>query len=111
VKAVEGELDEIRDAAIAFAEKEGVQVIAGTDARLRVTGKDRITAPAKGSAEREALERELRAVGVWDEVAMLDASALEKALAEGRWAGDVLERIKAYISTEKRYAVTLKEDS
>jgi hypothetical protein len=31
-------------------------------------------------------------------------------VAEGRWADDVLERIKAYVSTEKRYAVTLKED-
>jgi len=110
VKAVEGELDEIKDAAIAFAEKEGVQVIAGTDARLRVTGKDRITAPGKGSEERQALELELRAAGVWDEVAMLDAPALEKAVAEGRWAGDILDRIKAYVSTEKRYTVTLKED-
>jgi putative RecB family exonuclease len=111
VKTVEGELDEIRDAAIAFSEREGVQVIAGTDARLRVTGKERVVSPAKGSEEREALERELRAAGVWDEVATLDASALEKAVAEGKWAGDVLERIKAYLSTEKRYAVTLKEDS
>jgi RecB family exonuclease len=111
VKAVELELDEIRDAAICFAEKEGVQVIGGTDARLRVTGKDRVIAPGKGSEEREALERELRAAGVWDEVSTVDASAIEKAMAEGKWAGDVLDRIKAYITIEKRYAVTLKEDS
>jgi len=110
-KAVEVELEEIRDAAISFAEKEDVQVIGGTDARLRVTGKERVVAPGKGSGDREALERELRAAGVWDEVATLDTSALEKAVAEGRWAGDVLERIKAYLSTEKRYTVTLKEDS
>jgi ATP-dependent helicase/DNAse subunit B len=34
-----------------------------------------------------------------------------KAVAEGRWAGDILERVRAYVSTEKRYAVTLKEES
>jgi putative RecB family exonuclease len=111
VKAVEVELGEIREAAIGFAEKEGVQVIGGTDARLRVTGKDRITAPAKGSEEREALERELRLAGVWDEVATLDPAALEKAVAEGRWKGDILERIKEYIREERRYTVTLTEDS
>jgi hypothetical protein len=111
VKAVEGELDEIRDAAVAFAEREGVQVIAGTDARLRVTGKERVISPAKGSEEREALERELRAAGVWDEVATLDPSALEKAVAEARWGPAVLDRIKSYLSTEKRYTVALKEDS
>jgi putative RecB family exonuclease len=110
VKAVEVELGEIREAAIGFAEKEGVQVIGGTDARLRVTGKDRITAPAKGSEEREALERELRLAGVWDEVATLDPAALEKAVAEGRWKGDILERIKEYIREERRYTVTLTEN-
>jgi len=110
-KAVETELDALRDAAISFAEKEGVQVIAGTEARLRVTGKDRVVSPAKGSAEREALEQELRALGVWNEVAALDPFALEKAVAEGKWTGDVLERIKAYVSIEKRYTVTLKEES
>jgi hypothetical protein len=93
-------LDALRDAAISFAEKEGVQVIAGTEARLRVTGKDRVVSPAKGSEEREALEKALRTAGVWDEVAALDPFALEKAVAEGKWAGDVLERIKAYVSIE-----------
>jgi len=110
-KAVEAELDGLRDAAIAFAEKEGVQVIAGTEARLRVTGKERVVSPAKGSAEREALERELRAAGVWDEVGALDPFALEKAVAEKKWAPEVLERLKVYLSTEKRYTVTLKEES
>jgi putative RecB family exonuclease len=109
-KEVGEELEALKEAAIDFAEKEGVQVIAGTDAKLRVTGKERVVSPAKGSEEREALERELRAAGVWDEVAALDTFALEKAVAEGKWADDVLERVKAYISTEKRYTVTLKEE-
>jgi RecB family exonuclease len=111
VKVLEGEIDEIREAAIKFAEREDVQVIAGTDARLRVTGKERVVSPAKGSEEREALEQELRAAGVWDEVATLDSSALERAVAERRWAGDVLDRVKAYLGTEKRWTVTLKDDS
>jgi CRISPR/Cas system-associated exonuclease Cas4 (RecB family) len=110
-KAAEAELDGLRDAAIAFAEKEGVQVIAGTEARLRVTGKERVVSPAKGSFEREALERELRAAGVWDEVAALDPFALEKAVAEKKWAPEVLERLEAYVTKEKRYTVTLKEES
>jgi putative RecB family exonuclease len=111
IKAVEGELEKIRTAAIEFAEREEVQVIAGTDARLRVTGKERVVSPGKGSEAREALERELRAAGVWVEVATLDTSALEKAVAGGRWADDVLERIKEYLSTERRYTVTLKDEA
>jgi RecB family exonuclease len=111
IKGVEGELDKIRDAAIAFAEKESVQVIAGTEARLRVTGKERVVSPAKGSAERAALEQELRAAGIWDEVAALDPFALEKAVAEKKWGPEINERLRAYLSTEKRYTVTLRDQS
>jgi len=111
LRAVEEELEKVREAAIAFAEKEDVTVIAGTGHRLRVTGKERIVSPAKGSEEREALEKELRKAGVWDEVAALDPYALEKALAEERWEAGVGDRIKAYVRTEKRFTVTVTEKS
>ncbi|MGB9006767.1 MAG: PD-(D/E)XK nuclease family protein, partial [Candidatus Aminicenantales bacterium] len=110
VAVVEKELTEVRDAAIKFAEREGVSVIAGTGQKLRVTGGVRLSAPAKGSKERAELEGELRALGIWDEVATLDTSALEKAVKEGRWSEKILARVKAYVSTEKRYAVKLKEN-
>ncbi len=109
-RTVDEELEKVRAAAIAFSEREGIQVIAGTGAKLRVTGKDRVVSPAKGSPDREALEKELRELGVWDEVAMLDPYALEKAVVEGQWEGSILETIRAYIRMEKRYTVTLKED-
>jgi putative RecB family exonuclease len=103
-------LEELRDAAIKFAEREGVSVIAGTRGQLRVTGREAMVSPGKGSEERAALEGELRALGVWDEVATLDTGALERAVKEGRWSEKIRERVKAYISTEKRYTVRLKED-
>ncbi len=109
-KAVDEELEGLREAAIAFAEKEGVQVIAGMGARLRVTGKDRIVSPGKGTEERAELERRLRELGVWDEVAMLDSFALEDAVAAKKWSPDVLEALKAHVSVEKRWTVTLKEE-
>jgi hypothetical protein len=108
LEAVKGEMEGLRDAAIAFAEKEDIQVIAGTESRLRVTGKDKVVSPNKGTEEREALERELRARGVWDEVAELDTSALDKAIAAGKWSGEFLEALKAYLRVEKRWTVTLK---
>lgn len=110
-KAVETEMEAIRAAAIAFAEKEDVQVIAGTDARLRVTGKERVVSPNKGTEERAALERELRELGVWNEVAMLDIHTLEDAVETKKWPPETLERVMAYAKLEKRYTVTLKEET
>jgi len=112
LEAVKGEMEGLRDAAIAFAVKEDIQVIAGTESRLRVTGKDRVVSPNKGTEEREALEKVLRTRGIWDEVAELDTSALDKAIAAGKWSDEILEALKAHIRIEKRWTVTLKgEDS
>lgn len=109
IHALDAELDGLRQAAIDFAAREGACVIAGTDARLRVTEKDRICPPAKGTTEREALEGELRALGLWDEVSTLDPPALEKAFADERFTPEILARLTAYLVSEKRYTVTLKE--
>jgi len=107
--AIEKDMEAIREAAIVFAEKEGVQVIAGTEARLRVTSRDAVVSPKKGTEERQALEAELRRLGVWDEVAALDTHALEDAVLAGKWSPEVRAALDAYIKTEKRYTVTLKE--
>jgi len=111
VEVVEEEMEEIKEAAVALAEKENIQVIAGSDARLRVTGREKFDPPMKGTTEREALERELRELGVWDEVAALDTFALERALAEDRWNGETLERVKSFGTFVKRWTVTLREHS
>jgi putative RecB family exonuclease len=108
--AVEKEMEAIREAAIAYAEKEGVQVIAGTEARLRVTSRDAVISPKKGTEERMALEAELRRLGVWDEVAALDTYALEDAVTAGKWGPEVRTALDAYIKTEKRWTVTVKEN-
>ena len=71
----------------------------------------RIVVIVDAYADRWRKKHELRAAGVWNEVAALDPFALEKAIGEGKWAPEVLERLKAYLSTEKRYTVTLKEES
>lgn len=111
VEAVKEEMEELKQAVVAFAEKEGCQVIAGTDAQLRVTGKECLVLPKKRTEERETLEAELRRLGVWDEVAELDTQALEKAMAEGKWGAEVLDALRAHVSIERRYKVTLKEET
>jgi len=109
--ALEKEMEAIREAAIAFAGREGVQVIAGTEAKLKVTSRDAVLSPKKGTEERKALEGELRRLGVWDEVAALDPYALEDSVLAGKWAPEVLAALKAYLRAEKRYTVTLSERS
>jgi putative RecB family exonuclease len=110
VSEIEAEMEGIRAAAIAFAEREGVQAIAGSDATLKVRGRDHLVTPKKGTDERGALESELRATGVWDTMSTLDQKALEKAMEEGGLRADIADRISRYVSIERRWSVRLKEE-
>jgi hypothetical protein len=42
---------------------------------------------------------------------VLESGLWFTSISRGRWEPAILDRIKAYVSIEKRYAVTLKEDS
>jgi CRISPR/Cas system-associated exonuclease Cas4 (RecB family) len=108
-KTLEAEMEALRQAAIGYAEKEGVQVIAGTDTRLRVTSRDAVASPKKGTEERAALEAKLRDLGVWDEVAALDPNALEEAVLAGTWGAEVAAVLEPYIRLEKRWTLTVRE--
>lgn len=109
-KSLEAEMEALRDAAIAFAEKEGVQVIAGTDAKLRVTSREAVASPKKGTEERTALEGKLRELRVWDEVVALDQHALEEAVLAGKWGADIVAVLEPYIHLEKRWTLTVKQN-
>lgn len=109
-KTLEAEMEALRQAAIGYAEKEGVQVIAGTDAKLRVTSRDAVASPKKGTEERAALEAKLRELGVWDEVAALDPHALEEAVLAGTWGAAAAAVLEPYIRKEKRWTLTVRED-
>jgi putative RecB family exonuclease len=111
VEAIEEELGALKEAAVAFAEKEGLQAIAGFGATLRVKGREHLVTPKKGTAERDALESELRAAGVWDKLSTLDPKSFEKALEAGEWGAEIAERIRRYVSTEKRWTVRLRDES
>ncbi len=106
--AVEAEIDRIKAAAVAFARREGLEVIRGTCHRLRVKSGERVKPPAKGSPERRALEEALQAAGVWANLSTLDAFALERAVKAGLAPG-LKERVEAWLVREKETQVSLSK--
>jgi len=82
ISKIDEEIDKVKEAVIKYAEKESVDVIRGSDHKLRITEKQKISSPLKGSPERQELENVLREVNKWDEVSDLDTYAIEKAINE-----------------------------
>lgn len=107
VERIEEELEKIKEAAVAYARREGAEVIRGSDHTLRVTEKTAVSAPAKGTPEREELENQLKRMGRWEALSTLDTHALA-ALVTGR-ALDAksLSALTRYLTVEKRAGVHL----
>jgi len=109
IEKIEAEMEKIKEAAIAYSEKENVEVLKGSGHLLKVSKKFQTSSAAKGSKERAGLEKILREAGCWDEVAALDPFALAKAVNEKKWEAVLLERIKPYLTIEKKYFLTLSQ--
>ncbi len=106
---IDEEIDKVKEAVIKYGEKEGVDVIRGSDHLLRITEKQKISSPPKGSPEREELGKILREVNKWEEVSGLDIYAIEKAVNEKRWDKKIISSIKKFLTIEVRKYVSVSK--
>jgi len=107
-RRMEAELEKLKEAVIAFAKKEGVEIIRGKNNRLRVRIDHKVKFPGKKDAqERKALGDLLKEEGKWMEVSDLNTSALIKAIKEGNWSPELVEKVKEYQRIEEEPSIRL----
>ncbi len=104
---IDARMELLREAIIAYARREGVDVIRGSDRKLRIKAELKPKFPAKGDEEREALEQLLKGAGAWDDVSTLDIYALARALKGNKLDGALLDSIRPFVSTERSYRLSL----
>lgn len=109
IDKIEEEIDKLKEAVIKYANKEGIEVIKGSDNKLKVSEKQKISSPPKGSPERKELEKILRDINKWDEVSDLDPYAVEKAINEARWDSKTADKIKKFLTIETKTSVSLSK--
>lgn len=109
IDKIDEELEKIKEAVIKYAKKEGVEVIKGSDHKLKISEKQKVSAPSKGSPERENLEKILHDVNKWDEVSGLDTHALERAITEADWDKKLVEKVKKFLTFETKTSVSLSK--
>jgi putative RecB family exonuclease len=109
IDALDDTLEKIKEAVIKYAEKENIEVIRGSDNKLRISTKQKVVCPAKGSQEREELETVLRAINKWNEVCELDIYVLEKIINEDTWDAEIIDKIRKFIKIEVKNNVTLSK--
>ena len=105
-KEADAEKERLKEQLVAYAKKEDVETIQGSDHTVKVTLKEELNFPGKNDPEREAIEKLIKDAGLWDEVSMLDNKALQDAIESGRWGKKLSEKIKQFASLREGVRVS-----
>jgi putative RecB family exonuclease len=109
IYAIDEELDKVKEVTIKYAEKEDVDILQGSDHRLKITEKQKVSFPSKGSPERQKLEDILRDANKWDEISTLDTHAMEQSVIANRWDKKLVSKLKEFITIDVRKQVSLSK--
>lgn len=102
-------LEKLKEALIAFCEKEGIQVVFGYENKITVKETDYIKFPGKNTKEREGLIEVLKKIGKLDEVSEIDNYALIRILKDKKWEKEKLNLVKEFLAEEKGYRLTVSK--
>jgi putative RecB family exonuclease len=112
IEDLEAEIEQLQAALAAFAEREGVEVVAGSEREATVRTSESVLFPRKTveSEEAEALERQLRASRWWAEASSIDRSALVR-LWERRASldADLRALLEEFARSEVRTDIRLRK--
>ena len=112
VEALESEIEQVQEALAAFAQREGAEVVAGSEREATVRTSETVLFPRKTVEpdEAEALEQQLRASRWWIEASAVDRAALVR-LWERRASldADLRALLEEFARTETKVDVRLRK--
>ncbi|OGS23029.1 MAG: hypothetical protein A2252_12745 [Elusimicrobia bacterium RIFOXYA2_FULL_39_19] len=108
-KEIEESLGKIREAVINYAKTQNMEVIYGSDYKLTVKNKPKVSGPKKDTKERAALEQAIKEINKWAETSTLDTGYLEKVITENLWPAELTEKISKFLLVEPRTTVSLSK--
>jgi len=110
--ALEGEIDEVRDALVALADREDLEVVTGSEREAGIRRVEKAQFPRKSveREEAEALESQLRASPWWDQASTLDRFALEALWQRrGQLDADLRALLEEFAKLEARTEARLRK--
>jgi putative RecB family exonuclease len=108
-EAIDAELAQVEEALYAYAERERVETISGSDhvARINVELKEKY--PLKNDPGRKTLEDLIKKAGKWMEVSNLNPSMLSRVIEQGSWPPSLMKRVKEFFPTEENRSITISK--
>jgi putative RecB family exonuclease len=104
---MDAELAKVEEALLAYAEKEGVDAIFGSDHVAKVRCEPKEKYPLKGDPHRRLLEELVKKAGKWMEVSDLNPWLLAKVLNRNSWPDLLVRKVKEFRTVEENRSVTV----
>lgn len=107
LEKIDSELELLKEAIIAYARKEGVEVIRGNDKKLRVKMERKPHFPNKGEKGREELDAVIKEAEKWELVSDLNVHTLARAMSG--WSPELIEKIKEFQRMEESFRIYVSD--
>jgi putative RecB family exonuclease len=90
---IDMEIGRVKEAIFDYAREQQVEVIKGSDRKVRVRFDEKLKFPGKNDAGRQELDSTLIEAGKWPEVSQLDTALLARAIEGGQWDKGLIDEV------------------
>jgi len=106
---MDAELAKIDEALYAYAQREEIEAIFGSNhvARIKMEMKEKY--PLKGDPHRKILDEIVKKAGKWMEVSDLNPWMLARVIGRGGWPPSLVNRVKEFLTVEESCSITISK--
>ena len=103
----DAELARVEEALYAYAQREELEAIFGSDhvAKIKIEMKEKY--PLKGDPNRKVLDEIVKNAGKWMEVSDLNPWILARVIGRGGWPPSLVKKVKEFSTTEESRSITV----
>src|SRR3989344_2702797 len=106
LKELAMEEDKIKEAIAAYAKREGIESIIGSNHIVKVKFEESLRFPKAKTDNRAELEKLIKEIGLWDKMSQLNTKAMANAVKFGKLDEELAEKIKQFASVEESVRVS-----
>jgi len=106
---IDAELARVEEALFAFAQREELEAIYGSDHVAKIKTEVKEKYPLKGDPSRKALDEFIRTAGKWMEVSDLNPWMLARILERGGWPPSLAKKVKEFSTVEKNRSIVVSK--
>ena len=106
---IDAELAKLEEALYAYAQREEIEAVFGSDhvAKIKIETKEKY--PLKGDPSRKALDEIIKKAGKWLEVSDLNPWMLARVIGRGGWPPSLVNKIKTFSTVEESRSIAVSK--